>query len=238
MQTSGLRVVVTGASRGIGLALARQFHQAGNPVVLVGRDEAALQQAVASLPGAQYACADLSRMADCLQLVARFPDVQVLVNNAGVQCAGALDDLTPQALCDELQTNLLAPMLLTQAWLPQLRQQPVAAVVNVCSVLGWVPKPSAVSYCASKAGLLNFSQGLRAQLAGSSIRVFELVPPLVDTAMTQGRGQGKLSPEQVAAAFWHGWQRDQWQIHIGKARLARLLVRWLPTVARRVLSRS
>lgn len=235
MQTSGLQVLVTGASRGIGLALAQQFHQAGNAVILVGRDEGALQQAAVSLPGAQYACADLSCMADCLQLTARFPDIQVLVNNAGVQCLGSLESHSPQTLHDEVHTNLLAPMLLTQAWLPTLRLQPVAAVVNVCSVLGWMPKPSAIGYCASKAGLYNFGQGLRAQLNGSAIRVFELVPPLVDTAMTQGRGQGKLTPAQVAQAFWQGWQRDQWQIHVGKARFARYLVRWLPGLAAKLL---
>ncbi|HET7792182.1 MAG TPA: SDR family NAD(P)-dependent oxidoreductase [Rhizobacter sp.] len=238
MRSSGHRVLITGGSRGIGLALARRFHANGNSVLLVGRDEAALAAAVANMPGARYRVADLTHAQDREALVRECSDVSVLVNNAGVQVNGEFRQLPAERIDSELQLNLFAPLQLTHALLPTLAAAPEAAVINVTSVLALVPKPSAAVYCASKAALHSFTQALRWQLEGTPVRVFELMPPLVDTAMTTGRGSGKLAPEAVAAAFWQGYLRDQATIKVGKAKAASVLARVAPSVAERIMRKG
>jgi uncharacterized oxidoreductase len=146
--------------------------------------------------------------------------------------------LPARELQREIDTNLVAPLLLTHAFLPTLAKQREAAIVNLTSVLALSPKQSASVYCATKAALRSFTQSLRWQLEGSPVRVFELMPPLVDTAMTAGRGTGKVSPEALAEAFWRGFAADRFEIAPGKAGAARFLMRWLPGVAQRMLRRG
>ena len=136
---------------------------------------------------------------------------------------------------NELHVNLLAPVLLTHAFLPHLQRQAASAIVNVSSVLALVPKQSASAYCASKAALHSFSRSLRWQLESTSVRVFEVMPPLVDTAMTANRGTGKISPEALAAAFWAGFRTDQYELRVGKAKAAGLIARLSPSLAERIM---
>ena len=238
MHTSGHRVLITGGAKGIGLALAKQFHAAGNEIILVGRDASALQIAAKALPGTKTQVADVANPGDRLKLVMEFSDISVLVNNAGVQRNGEFAMMSAADVENELQVNLLAPMLLTHAFLPHLQRKTASAIVNVSSVLALVPKQSASAYCASKAALHSFSRSLRWQLEGTSVRVFEIMPPLVDTAMTANRGAGKISPEALAAAFWTGFQRDQYELRVGKAKAAGLIARLSPSLAERIMRRG
>lgn len=235
MRTSGHRVLVTGGSRGIGLAIARQFHAAGNQVILVGREEAALRSAERALPGAIVRVADVSHPQDRARLVAEFSDISVLVNNAGIQLNGEFSQIDAAEIERELSINLLAPVLLTHSFLPHLRVRDIAAIVNVTSVLALVPKQSASVYCASKAALHSFTRSLRWQLEGTGVRVFEVMPPLVDTAMTGGRGRGKITPDALANEFWSGFETEKLEMHIGKAKAAKVLVRFLPSLAERIM---
>ena len=235
MHTSGHRVLITGGAKGIGLALAKQFHSAGNHVTLVGRDLAALQAAANALPGAKTRVADVANARDRSALVEEFSDTTVLVNNAGVQRNGEFAQMAATDIESELQVNLLAPMLLTHAFLPHLQRQVASAIVNISSVLALVPKQSASAYCASKAALHSFTRSLRWQLENTSVRVFEVMPPLVDTAMTANRGVGKMSPEALARAFWAGFQADQYELRVGKAKAAGFIARVSPTLAERIM---
>lgn len=235
MRASGHTVLITGGGRGIGLALARQFHAAGNRVVLVGRDEPALESAVSAMPGAVFHVADVAKPDDRAGLVRAWGDVSVLVNNAGVQVNGDFGEIPAARLREEIEINLVAPVLLSHAFLPALKAKPEAAIVNVTSVLALTPKQSAVTYCASKAGLHSVSRSLRWQLESSSVRVFELMPPLVETAMTAGRGTGKIAPEAVASAFWGSYLRDDFDIRVGRARVGGMLSRLWPSLAERIL---
>jgi len=137
----------------------------------------------------------------------------------------------------ELAVNLAAVARATALFLPLLRRAGEAAVVNVSSGLGLVPKRSAPVYCASKAGVHHLTRALRGQLedAGLDVKVFELLPPLVDTAMTAGRGTGKLQPDDVAGALLRGMERDLLEIPVGKVRLLRWIDRLAPRLAERVL---
>jgi uncharacterized oxidoreductase len=238
MQHTQLTVLITGGATGIGFALAEKFHSVGNRVIVVGRSETALSKASSALPGVETYAADISIAQDRDRLVARFPDVSVLVNNAGVQINTPIAESTPEEIVHELNVNFLAPVLLSRAFLPLLVQQPLAAIVNVSSGLALVPKETAAMYCASKAALHNFTKALRWQLEGTSVRVFEVIPPLVETAMTTGRGKGKISSAQLAEEFWEGFKADRYEMLIGKTKLLKLVNRLAPSVAERIMRRG
>ena len=167
----------------------------------------------------------------------RFPTLNVLINNAGIQYNYDFAEASGQMsrISHEINVNLTAPVQLTALLLPHLLTRPEAAVVNVSSGLGLVPKRSAPVYCATKAGLHLFSKALGYQLAGTSVRVMEVIPPLVDTPMTAGRGRGKISPEQLVDEFLRGFARNQPEINIGKVGLLRLIQRLSPALADRIL---
>jgi uncharacterized oxidoreductase len=206
--------------------------------VLVGRNRQDLSIAQQYLPQAQICVADVSIAADRERLVKTYADINILVNNAGIQRNGEFAHMSPADIESELSINLLVPILLTHAYLPYLQKQTSAAVINVSSVLALVPKQSASIYCASKAGMHSFTQSLRWQLEGTCIQVYELVPPLVDTAMTAGRGKGKISAKQLADEFWSGFESNQLAIYVGKAKAAKLLARFFPSIAEGILRRG
>lgn len=238
MITKDHKVMITGGATGIGFALAKKFHQAGNQVILVGRREGLLREASDRLPGSQIAVADISQASDRQRLVDTYPDLTILINNAGIQINQPLVEQEPATIMGELDVNLTAPILLTRAFLPHLLKQEVAAIVNVSSGLALVPKEIASIYCASKAGLHSFSKTLRWQLERTPVRVFELLPPLVDTDMTAGRGSGKLSPEALAEEFWRAFERDKFIVLGGKTKILALLHRFLPSLADRIMRKG
>lgn len=220
MKPTGHTVLITGGATGIGFALAKRFHAAGNAVVLVGRREDVLQQAAAQLSGCRYAVADVSDAADRARLLRDFPETNIVVNNAAIQFTKPFAEQTEAEIAQELDINLSAPVLLTHAFLPQLSAQAEAAVINVSSGLAIVPKETCALYCASKAGLHSFSQVLRWQLENSRVRVFEILPPMVATPLSQGKGYArlKISPDELAAEFWQAFVRDRYEIMAGKTK--------------------
>lgn len=235
MQTTQQTVLITGGASGIGLAIAAKFHHAGNQVILVGRTESALAAACKALPGAQSCVADVSIATDRARLLSLYPQTTILVNNAGIQFNDPIADASEAHVEQELNVNFLAPVLLAKAFIPALSKHPVAAIINVSSGLALVPKEDAAIYCASKAALHSFSKTLRWQLEATPIRVFEVLPPLVETAMTAGRGKGKITPEQLADEFWEGFQRDRMEMLIGKTKLLAWVNRIAPRLAEKIL---
>ncbi len=231
-------VLITGGATGIGFALAKKFHSAGHRVIIVGRSENALSKAADSLSGVETRVADISAASDRERLVAEFPDISILVNNAGLQVIAPIIESGPQDIEYELTVNFLAPVLLCRAYLPHLVQRKSAAIVNVSSGLALVPRETSAIYCASKAALHSFSKTLRWQLKGTNVRVFEILPPLVDTAMTAGRGKGKITPDQLAEEFWRDFTRDRYEILIGKTKLLAVINRLAPSLAESILRRT
>lgn len=121
---------------------------------------------------------------------------------------------------------------------PKLLEKKEAAIVNVSSGLGLVPKESAPVYCASKAGLHIFSKSLRYQLESTNVKLFEIIPSLVDTDMTKGRGKGKLIPEQLVEEFWKNFVKDKYEIKIGKVKLLHLINRISPKLAESIMKKG
>ncbi|WP_035558441.1 SDR family oxidoreductase [Hymenobacter sp. IS2118] len=242
MQPSGNKVLVTGATSGIGYALTRRLLREGNEVVAVGRRLAALQELQAEYPLALHPVAcDLAQRAQLDDLVVRLeqhhPNLNVLVNNAAVQYNYDLlhGDNVVFHIEHEIQLNLTVPLQLVGLLLPGLAAQPQAAIVNVSSGLGFAPKQSAPVYCATKAGLHVFTQALRYQLENTRVQVFEIIPPVVDTPMTAGRTQAKISPEALVEEFWRDFTHNRWESNIGKVKLLRLLLRVAPGLAARLM---
>ncbi len=187
MNPSHNTVLITGGTSGIGLALAKRFLKESNRVIITGRSQERLARVQAELPEAMVQCADLNDPQTLEQLAGCCADVNILINNAGIQLNYEFADqsMPTHAIESELQTNLLGPLLLIKLMLPNLLARESAAIVNVSSGLGIVPKQSAPVYCASKAGLHVFTKALRWQLENTYIKVFEIIPPLVDTPMSQ-----------------------------------------------------
>lgn len=237
---------ITGGASGIGLALAGAFLRRGSRVIVCGRDEAKLAALQAKHPHIQALRCDvtddgaLRRMVAELGAAGQRPNI--LVNNAGIMhrydfTTAGNDWARADA---ELDTNFRAVVHLTALFLPLLLEAPRAAIVNVSSFLGIVPNRSAPLYCASKAALHAFTKSLRYQLEGSSIRVFEVLPPLTDTEMTRGRGNpaDKISPEALAEAVLAGIAADREEIRPGRTGRGIWLHRFCPALIERTMKRQ
>lgn len=237
MKTAHHNVLITGGTSGIGLALAKRFLMAGNVAIVTGTNARKAEAVKRELPALTVELADLRDRQALAKLVYRYPDVNILINNAGVQYNYDFTDraIALEQIATELDINLLGPLHLTKLFLPQLLSHPTAAIINVSSGLGIVPKQSAPVYCASKAALHSFTKALRWQLEGTSVRVFEIIPPLVDTAMTHGRGRDKITPEKLVEEFWRNFSRDRYEMRIGQTKLLFVLQRLMPSLAERIM---
>lgn len=191
MKTSGNTILVSGGGSGIGLALAQRWHDAGNTVIVTGRNAAKLESAVAGRANMHAATLDVTDPAAikafAADIVAKFPALNILVNNAGImgyEDATGARDLTLAE--DTIVTNLLGPIRLTDALVDHLAAQDGSAIVNVTSGLAFVPLPKAPTYSATKAALHSYTQALRVQLMGK-VELIELAPPAVRTDLTPGQ---------------------------------------------------
>ncbi|MDW3191539.1 MAG: SDR family NAD(P)-dependent oxidoreductase [Cytophagales bacterium] len=238
MRLNKNKILITGASAGIGKALLDKFLALDNQVIAVGRNEKKLQSLAQSdqriIP---FQC-DLGQPEHLQKLVTfvreDHPDMNILINNAGIQYNYQFGEEDQESRIDhEIQVNLTAPILLINSLLPVLTNQENAAIVNVSSGLGLVPKKQAPVYCGTKAGLHIFSKSLRYQL--ETVKVFEMIPPLVDTEMTAGRGSGKISPEQLTEEFIQAFRRNRYEVNVGKVKLQKLINRLSPSLADRIM---
>lgn len=242
MKLSDNTVLITGGGSGIGLALAKAFaRHSGNTVIVCGRNAQKLEAVHAENPAIAALPCDIASDQDQQQLTEvitqKYPDFNILINNAGIQHNYSFPDSRNHLdiIEEEVNINFLAQVKLTDRLLPVLMRQPSAAIVNVTSALAVVPKQSAPIYCATKAAMHNFTKALRYQLENTPVRVFEIIPALVDTEMTKGRGKGKIAPEALAAEALRGIESDRYEIRIGKTKILFALHRFLPSIAERII---
>ena len=191
MQKSGNTILITGGGSGIGAALAHEWHEAGNQVIIAGRRKAALDEVTQRHPGMVARTLDMedpAAIADFAEkLAADFSALNVVVHNAGIMVAEERVDL-PIAESMVI-TNLLGPIRLTHALLPHLLAQPAATLLTVSSGLAFVPYVITPTYSATKAGIHSWSMAMREQLRGTSVEVIELAPPGVQTDLMPGMAE-------------------------------------------------
>lgn len=233
MKTTGNTILITGGSSGIGFALAKRFNELGNTVLICGRREGRLREAQEAIPGIAYKVCDVGNAEDRKALfewaVTENPDLNVLINNGAYQSdyvltkgAGALDGAE-----DEINVILTAPIVLNAMFTEHLRHVPDAAIINVTSILGFMPLATIPVYCAAKAGFHVYTLVQRKQYedAGIDIKVFEAPPPRVETELNAaGRaiadpallGPKGLEPHEYAEFVINGFANDELDIFYGK----------------------
>jgi uncharacterized oxidoreductase len=179
MELRGKTILIIGGSAGIGLALAQQLCQKGNKVIIAGRDEDKLKNAIKSLPRGDYEVADVTSA--------------------------------------EIMTNYLGIIRLVDLFLPLLKQVSEGAIVNVSSVAAYVPSSSTPTYSASKAALHSYTLVLRHALSKeTSIKVFEVLPPLVNTEFSKDiHGERGMNPMDVAVEVMAGIEANRYEIRVG-----------------------
>ncbi|MYM64917.1 SDR family oxidoreductase [Pseudomaricurvus sp. HS19] len=210
MKLEGKRVLLTGATGGLGEAMARQLAAAGARLILTGRNQEKLQALKQQLAGGPHTTVvvDLHNAGQRQRLVDAVSEtgIDILLNNAGINYLQLFADAPEEDVALQLEMNLLVPMQLTRALLPVLQAQPEALIINVGSILGSIGFAGSVAYSASKFGLRGFSEALRRELADTTVGVLYFAPRATATPihtdrmvqMNESLGTSVDKPDYVA----------------------------------------
>lgn len=237
-------VLITGGTSGFGLEFAKRLSELGNTVIITGRNAAKLEEAKQLLPRVHTFQSDVSEpqaIKDLFEKITRqFPALNVLINNAGEMRKLNLHDASIDLydITREVDINLSGPIRMVQQFLPHLKKQKSAAIVNVTSGIAFGPFPVSPVYGATKSGLRSYTQSLRVQLQKTRVKVFELAAPGSSTPLNdkfldmQGFNPKMLmAPGKIIDQAIEGLKRDRYEILPGFSKLARLLSRLAPKFA-------
>ena len=249
MKTSGNVILITGGTSGIGFEFARQLAALDNTVIVTGRDEKKLKETQTRLPNVRAIKSDVSRTEDIEALrdkvLADFPKLNILINNAGIMRTINVHDegAALESLTQEIDINLKGPIRLAKAFLPHLKKQSEAAIVNVTSGLAFVPLPTSPVYCATKAALHSFSLSLRVQLKNTNVKVFEVAPPATATELLATmseedmKGVSIMQVGPMVEESIKGMAEDRMEIRPGQANQLKFMSRLAPDFILKQLSK-
>ncbi|MDR3697513.1 SDR family NAD(P)-dependent oxidoreductase [Mucilaginibacter sp.] len=241
MELSKNTILITGGASGFGLEFANRLLALGNTVIITGRNQAKLDETRKKLPGIHTFKSDVSDPEAITALfkdvTQQFPALNILINNAGEMRklnlqdpATGLNDLTR-----EVEINLMGPIRMVQAFLPHLKKQKNAAILNVTSGLALTPFPISPVYGATKSGLRSYTKSLRVQLRNTGIKVFELIAPGSATPLNDKfKGLNDfddkmlMDPIKLIDVAIKGLQNDTYEIYPGMARIIRVMSRLAP----------
>jgi len=199
MKLSGNTIFITGGGSGIGRGLAEALHKRGNQIIISGRRKAHLEATVKANPGMAFVELDIENPASIAavvkKLIADYPKLNVLINNAGVmQIDNAAGVIAEDLLVSTVTTNLIGPIRLSSALIEHLKKQPAATVINVTSGLAFVPLAISAVYSSTKAALHSYSLSMRYMLKDSNVRVLEIAPPWVQTDLLGSNDEPRAMP--------------------------------------------
>lgn len=246
MQLSGKTILITGATGGLGRAIARALAERDATLVLSARKADALRILADELPGEhRIAPADLGLEGAAERLAADAGDVDGLVANAGLPGSGTLDSFSPEEIRRAIRVNLEAPMILSRELLPAMRERNDGHLVFVSSLAGKGPAPRSSIYSGTKFGLRGFALCLRADLAGTGVGASLVVPGFIrdagmfsESGAKPPAGLGTSTPDEVAAAVVSAIERDRVEVAVAPRRQRALAHFALsaPRIAMRVVS--
>jgi len=243
MKTTQNTVLITGGGSGIGFEMAKALTALENSVIITGRDKNRLADAASKIPGIVTIQCDVTNQADVENLAKiisnKFPSLNIVINNAGQVYVHELTDggkIFSQA-SEEILTNYLSTIRLNEELISLLKTQNESAIVNVSSIVAFVPNKRIATYSASKAALHSYSQSLRLSLSKTPVKVFELMPPLVNTQFSKEIGGEKgIPPSLVAEALIEAFERNIYEIHVGNTANIFELARTSPAEALQIMN--
>ena len=223
MKTSDNTILITGAASGIGLEIARLLSQHNNKVIMVDRSTEQLEAEAAKLENSVAITADLADDDDMSRLIQKLrmdhPELNLAILNAAAAYSYTMytSEFDLEFAKSEIHTNYIANVRLAHALEPLLGDQKEAALVITTSGLAYVPNLDYPTYSVTKAALHSFVLGTRLQLQrnGSKIKVFELMPPLVDTPLAKSLNAPKITAAEVASVFLESFTKDELEIRVG-----------------------
>ncbi len=250
MKMTGNTILITGGTSGIGLELATQLSQRNNTVIVTGRNLATLHELQERFPNIHTYQSDVSDPAAIATLYQNitqdFPALNVIINNAGIMRMLSLNGKHGlQDVGQEIEINMLGPVRMVEQFLPSLKTKPEAAIVNISSGLAFLPLASAPVYCATKAGIHSYTESLRVQLQGTSVKVFELAPPPTSTPLMDnfgsdsfnGNSQGVMKVDKMVSVAVKGLENDTYEIRPGVSNVLKVMSRLAPAFMLRQLNK-
>ncbi|MCU7618610.1 SDR family NAD(P)-dependent oxidoreductase [Chryseobacterium sp. PBS4-4] len=223
MNITNNTILITGGGSGIGLEITKAL-SVTNKIIIVGRNKEKLDAAAKDLENIFTIQADITNESDVNRLYEEvkttFGELNILINNAGNAYVYniANDGNAHDKALAEFTTNYFAPIRLTEKFLPLLKEQNEAAIVNVSSIVGLVPGAYLPTYSDSKAALHSYTQVLRHELAKeTNVKVFELMPPLVNTDFSAeiGGKENGIPPSDVANDLVKALQENKYEVRVG-----------------------
>jgi uncharacterized oxidoreductase len=251
MKIDSNTILITGGTAGIGFELANQLIKLGNNVIITGRDQVKLDLAKEKLPNVHIFQCDVSDPVAISALfekvTSQFPNLNFLINNAGIarKLNFHTNEFDLEDIRHEIDINFSGSIWMVKQFLPHLKTKKSAAILNVSSLLAFVPAPISPVYCATKAGIHSFTQSLRIQLKNTNVKVFELAPPLTKTLMV-GRdfsmddfeGIKPMDVGELVKATIKGVGQDHFEIRPGLSNMMKFMSRLAPQFMLNQLSKS
>jgi len=226
MKTTGNTIFISGGSAGIGLAIAKKLNAAGNKIIINGRNEERLENALKELDNAVAIQGDFSQEEERIRIATilkeQHSDVNIIINNAGAAFSYLLSETknAHEKAAIEMNTNYLAVIHFTELLMPHLVRKAEAAVINISSIAVFGSHKLLPTYGATKAALHNYTVALRYTYEDSkNVQVYEVYPPLVNTEFSaEIGGANGIPPTEVADELFMALSKNQLDVPVGDAK--------------------
>lgn len=249
MDLKNSTILITGGTNGIGLEFAKQLLALGSTVIVTGRDLNKLKQTKQQFPEIVAFQSDLNATNDIetlyKQVTTRFPELNIIINNAGIMRSVEVIDekVNLDNVADEIETNFSGTIRMTHQFLPHLMTKKSAAIVNITSGLGFIPFITSPIYSGTKAGIHAYSQALRIKLKDTTVKIFEVAPPMTDkplqTAIANAKNDRRaMKVSDMVQVSINGMLNDKYNIRPGLSNVMWWMSRIAPAFFTKMINRN